>query len=131
MPVFGFPTEDVTFRQVLHATQTKYVKQVSAVVHAVRDYVCDGCAETLLLRRVIQVVIPHFVPAARISDMAGNCIQLLFRDGESADHTRDRLVLRSFELRSLRHQRRPDFHVVNDMVQRLANRSVTDVKILV
>lgn len=91
------PTEDVAFGEVSDSRQTKHVNQLRAVVHAVCDDVSDGCAETFLLGRVIEVIVPQIVPRIGIGDAAGNGFQPVRGKVKSPNHAGYCLVCRPLE----------------------------------
>ncbi len=63
------PTQHVTLGKVCHTCSSQHVKQLSAVVHAMRDDVRNAPAKGSFTWRNFEMVGPGFIPAVTVRNL--------------------------------------------------------------
>ncbi len=97
------------------------------MVHAVGNDVSDCRAETFLSRRIIQSIVPQFIPGISNLGLLCHGLQASFCRRQAKQHSVDGLVaVRLFDSLMI-HQRTPDLHVADNVIERFSQSPMADV----
>ena len=95
-------------------------------MHAMRQNVRDTRPIGLFSGWIVEVIGPRFVPSLLVGNSTSDLTQPSSSHVESSSQTSERLVLVPLEFYA-RHQGRPNFHVVNYVIQRRSQSPMTDI----